>query len=329
MYRPLSALFILLLVGLPATPRAATVSLTNLPAGASSCTYTGISGDGSGNVTYECASSTQPSAGTLSLGFAPNAATSIVTGSGTTTIQLRRTGATTGGGTASGTVSVAGGCTLNPSGGSKTYADAENRTDTYTVAAGSAAGGTSCTVSLSSVSGAAAGTSSLTISVTTTPPPPPSGCSAFTGRTITWAGSQFKVDPFAPGTPLAIEVDTSTHPLLSTSKFYSFGATLTSGNDLSKIPEAVEASFSLCPGDFTGPATYGPLCGSHTAPSSTAVFNLKAAVGRTLSTWDASRMCGLPATTKFYLNLRLTKRDGSGASSCPGPNCPMFLNISN
>lgn len=308
---------------------AATVTLTNLTAGASTCDYTGVSGDASGNVTYTCAASSQPSAGTLALAFAPSAATSIVTGTGSTNIQLRRSGATANGGAASGTVAVSGGCTLTPAGGSVSFADGVNRTDSYAVGAGTAAAGATCSVTLTGVTGATAGTASLSVSITATPPPPPSGCAPYSGRTFVWTGSQVKIDPFNPGTLVALEIDTSKTPLRTSTSYYGFGAVLPSGNDPAKFPEAVEASLSLCPGDFTGPTTYGAKCGVHAVPSSTSVFSLRAVPGRKLSTFESYTTCALPETTKFYLNMRLTKKDGSGASSCSGTNCPIFVNVSN
>ena len=322
-YTTLSAL--LATAFLPAVALAASVSLTNLPAGASSCTYTAVSGDGSGNVSYTCESSSQPSAGTLSLQFAPQAPTSIVTGTGTTTIQLQRSGATQGGGAASGTVGITGGCTLTPAGGAVSFADAENRTDSYTVAAGQAAGGSTCSVTLTGVTGASVGTSQRTVNVTTTPPPPPSGCPAFSGRTFVWAGSQVRADPINVGTAAAIEVNTETLPLLQRTSYF-FSVVPPSGS--SSVTEGVEASLSLCPGDFSGPSTYGKACGFHVYPGATNIGQLSAAVGRTLSRWESYSICGLPAATKLYLNLRNTKPDGSGANSCTGNNCPLWVNIS-
>jgi len=298
---------------------AATVTV-NLSTGSTGCTYTRVTGDKDGNMSFDCETSAGPSAGTLRLRL--TGSSSVLVTSGTTTFVLERFGATTGGGGASGVVSVTGGCTLQPLGGTAvTFADGVNSSTTYTLGAGTAAAGSTCTVQLSNVQTAATGTSSLTVSVTGSTPPPPSGsCPAFNGRVIVWTGSQIKVDPLNTGSPVAIEVDVDTYPLI-TSKVYLMSVITPPG---ANVVAEMESSLSLCPGDWNGIANYGARCGSHSFPPQ----SFRAALGRELTLLESFNTCKLPQAGKFYLNIRPTKLDGSGASSCPGANCPVYVNVS-
>jgi hypothetical protein len=130
--------------------------------GSTTCTYGNFSGDTGGNMVFTCTSggSTTPQPGVLSLNTSVTAGSIPVT-SGSTTITVSRTGMTAGGGAATGTLGVSGGCTL--SGSSISFADgsAAPTPASLTVSAGTATAGATCAITLTA-SGASLGSPSST-----------------------------------------------------------------------------------------------------------------------------------------------------------------------
>ena len=152
--------------GLAAVPSAYASTVTvNGSSGTSVCTYGSFSGNTNGDFTFNnCVAGTStPQPGVLSLNLT-GTATSLAP-NGTTSFAVARTGMTTGGGTATGNLTVTGGgCTINPS--SVTFADGSSvpSVSSIAVTAGATAA-TSCTITLAAVTASLGSPSSTTINV--------------------------------------------------------------------------------------------------------------------------------------------------------------------
>lgn len=131
---------------------AATVTLTG---GTTTCTYGSSTVDMNGNFNFSCTGGTTPQPGVLALNLSGTAA-SLPPG-GTTTLVVTRTGMTTGGGVATGTLTASGGggCTF-PAGNTVTFPDGSGTASpaSVTVTAGATPGNT-CTITLTSTGGSA------------------------------------------------------------------------------------------------------------------------------------------------------------------------------
>ena len=253
----------------------------------------------------------------LSLG---GTATTIPASTGSTTFSVVRNNGTFG--TVTGALGVVGGCTLSSPSVSFTDGSTTPSPATITLAAGTASGGSSCTVTLTAGSGGViTGTPSthvVSITTTTTTPPPPPGCTTNATRTVAWTGASgtSMFQDLKANESLAISVNMSSFPLLFRSNYLMQvveGGSLSNGAD-------VQFTVSNCPGDFNAGVTLGPLCHKHTsALGDSIIFKAGPPVSeRTPVT------CWLPAgTTTAYFNIRPILRPTPNPPNAAGiPSCP-------
>lgn len=260
---------------------------------------------------------TAQSAGSLAL-VTSSTSSAIPVSSGSTTIGVSRNNGTSGGVTA--TVGVTGGCTLSAT--SVSFADSSTSASpaSITIGAGSAPGGGSCQVTLSSpTNGATLGSPSTTsISITAaTAPPPPSGCTTNATTTVAWGGKYF-MENLKANESLAIVVDMAAYPLASRSDYLMQvveGGGLSNGAD-------IQFTVSNCPGDFNASVTLGEACMKHTNALGDSII-FKAGPPTT----TRSPICWLPAgTTKAYFNIRPVLRPTPSPPGAPGTaSCPIGL----
>jgi hypothetical protein len=270
---------------------------------------------------------TPQSPGTLALSTG-NTASSIPVTTGSTTIAVSRSNGTSG--VVTGTLGVSGGCTLSTT--SVSFADGSSSASpaSVTIGAGSAAGGSSCLVTLSGTTGGALlGTpASTSISITaSSTPPPPSGCTTNATETVNWAGQQIFRNLRANET-LAIAVNMSTYPLTARTDYLMQvveGGSLSLGAD-------IQFTVSNCPGDFNAGVTLGSYCHMHTNSLGGSIrFKTGTAVSG-----SRDPICYLPTgTTTAYYNIRPIMRptpsppNAAGTPSCPiGQVCQFSMSLS-
>lgn len=298
-------------------PSPATVTLNAAGAAQNtSCTVTLATGNANlGNPSSFSVGITAQSPGTLVLNTASTASSIAVT-SGQTTVGVSRNNGTSG--AVSVNVNVTGGCTLSAT--SVSFADQSTSASpaSITVGAGSAAGSTSCQVSLSSPTGGATLgiLTSTSIAITAASvPPPPSGCTTNATKTVAWAGQPF-FENLKAGETLAISVNMATYPLVSRPDYL---LQVVEGGGLSNGAD-IQFTISNCPGDFNAVARLGSAaCMKHTS-----------ALGDSLiwkngpPTTTRTPICWLPqGTGTAYFNIRPIMRptpsppDAPGTTSCP------------
>jgi hypothetical protein len=139
---------------------AATVYLTG--GTVASCTYSSVSGDGNGNITYICGTVSSSGPGTLSFSTAGPVS---VAPSGTTTVAVNRTGGSTGAVTA--VIGVSAGCLASTA--SVSFADASATPNPTSITLTVPASG-SCTLTITSTTGGASPGAPLTFQANVTDP---------------------------------------------------------------------------------------------------------------------------------------------------------------
>ncbi|MCW5590723.1 MAG: hypothetical protein KIS74_01370 [Burkholderiales bacterium] len=298
------------------SPATITVSAGSAAANTScNISLAAVSPASTGSPSSASVSITQPStAGTLALNVSATAS-SIPVSTGSTSFSVTRTGGTDGAVTAN--ISISGGCT--PSATTVTFAAGSSMPSpsSVTVGAGTAAGGSSCTITLSAVSPASNGTPNthpIGISSNT----PPVGCTTTATQIVSYVPDQTNQmqKDLKAGENLAILVDSSVLPLLSRPNYYMgvvpFGS-MDNGAD-------IQFTVSTCPGDFAAGVTYGPNCAKHTGPYGDSITFLTG----TPPGGKAPPACYLPSgTTKFYFNIRPIKLPTPSPPDAPGtPSCP-------
>ena len=271
---------------------------------------------------------TAQSPGTLALSLGGTASSIPVT-SGSTTFTVTRNNGTSGAVIAN--LGVTGGCTLSTNSVSFIDGSTTPSPSSVTLAAGSASGGGSCTVTLTAAGGATAGSpSSHTLSITSDPtPPPPSGCTTNATRTVNWPSANLTqiLDSVRANETLAIAVNLANMPLSPTRDFYRMayveGGGLSGGADL-------QITVSNCPGDFAAATRLSNAeCMKHSTVTGNGI-NFRVGV---VSSRNA--ICFLPAgTTTAYFNVRPIKlptpspADAPGTASCPaGMDCKFYFSI--
>jgi hypothetical protein len=291
---------------------ALSVTLTNTTG--SSCTYSGMSVDPTGNVQVTCTAAGGTGPGTLSI-TAPLTMTVGVGGSATVTRS--------GGNTLAATVVVASStpsiCTVSSA--PLTFPD--GGVTSFTVPVATPAAGT-CTLTLSQATIAAisTGTANITVAAATTtppPPPPPSGCATapsdmlsaqFLDLGVWWA--QLNKSQQVVSIPLT--------RVLTYSKQAVFGEN--AGAAYTPQPVTLEITISKCPGfidvDAAHPSATHPNGNACNLKSPNGTYNSITWFGKpyggitTVSQFNAYGYCYAPESDgQYYLNARWT------FSSCP------------
>lgn len=299
--------------------------------GAAICDFDGFTYNAATNtLTINCTTATQPppadpnAPGTFSL--SPTAV-SIAPGT-TTTVNIVRTGGSTGSYSVGYSVTASGltGWSVNGFAGSNAvWFDAGQTSVLLNITAGTTTG--TMTIALggtlpnapTAVTTTASGSTTVTVTTGATggnptpPPPPPPGCTTSAHHTASFDfNGQKHVFDLKPGETAAVSFRTKDISDIEVSTTETVNTPITADH---------QVAVSTCPGDFskTSPCMYTANLTGQTMFTTT----------QPLAWWAAGSKCKLDPNTTYYMNIRQVKRDDTTVNACTSFSCQVRAQVQN